>query len=210
MWGIIMRRDKEYLLKLWHFTRGVAKEYIDPTYYDECKIIYMSSHTLDEYVVVDYNNERYVVIGGSSKDIREWEENFDAYPIENGEHKSYHRTGRQIAHKLRHLFTKKELNGKKVHWIGHSRGGALCQVACDELGIGDVYTFGSPRPFTFKKTFSLKFNHLLIRSKGDGVTRLPWSWIFPGWKRYKTEEIVLPAVKGSDHKYYGKLIEKYL
>ena len=201
-----MKKNKRYLLKLWWFTRGVAKEVIDMSFYKGCNVVYKSDkHSVDEFVVFDYNGFRYVVIGGSSKDPEEWEENLEAYPVEDGTHKGYNRAGRKIYHKIKRL-----LKNKRVIWLGHSRGGALVQKARLLHGKGMVYTFGSPRLFTRKKLKELSFEHLLIRSKGDGVTRLPWAWLPPFWKRYSTEEIVFPAEKGSDHKHYDKLINKYL
>jgi len=198
------------LLFWWEITRATKKEKINLDVLKYGKVQWYGKILNDEVVVVDYDlsqtgkQTRYVIIGGSSRDKQEWLGNFKAYKTIDGIHNNYYDTGVEVLKVMENL----RLNGPKLVFIGHSRGGAIAQVAA-HLSDSKAITFGSPNPFKFKKLKSLNFEHILIRSTGDGVTRLPWRWLPGRFTRYSTTEIILGTHKGMEHTHYDILIKEY-
>lgn len=154
---------------------------------------------IDEIKIVRTDTEQIVIIGGSSSDWREWFNNLLAHITVNGVHRGFSKSANRI-----YELIKDQIDiSQPLTIIGHSRGGAIAQaMAYLFYKKATVFSFGAPKVFLRKIT--PKFLHYCYRSKGDGVTRLPW-----GWKAYGII-IELGSIKGMDHTQYGKLIKRDL
>lgn len=169
----------------------------------------------DEVVLYNTPTETVIAINGSDGDREEWRGNFAGYPITKGCHGNFYEAGIRILETVLVDIPK----GKTVTIVGHSRGGALAQVATMRgrqwhgLRVRCV-TFGSPRPFTFRKARSLRFTHVRVHCDGDIVCHIPAVWMWPLFKSYETESVrIRPGrILGlrKKHGEYGEMITKYL
>lgn len=170
----------------------------------------------DEVIVYYYKNKIVITINGTDGDPKEWRSNLDTYPITHGVHHGYYEAALHVLKVLKKIIFSTSL---PIYIIGHSRGGGIAQVLSDILFESykldpHCITYGSIRPFTWKKAKKCRFDHHQVFCKGDPFTRIPPVFAIPFFKTYKSSYTKIRPERGTSivdrHKNYGKMIKLYL
>lgn len=156
-----------------------------------------------------------VVFKGSDAEYKDWRSNFRIFKKETEFGPKAHYGFYESASKFfPMIFESIMVKNEKVIFTGHSRGGAMAQLAFLRMkcfhgfkGEMEVVTFGSPRVFSVGKSEEmeiLSFHHTRFQNNGDRICNYPPAWLgfrhrgrlkrLPGpwWRR-------LPFVGLKDH-----------
>ena len=165
----------------------------------------------DEVLILWLEDKVIVAIDGSDRDLEEWLNNVDAYPLIDGCHNGFRYVSMRIKRAVDYMLLNCDL--PRVN-VGISRGGAIADIitAYSENPNDLAISAGAPRHWSFLRTKSLKHEHIRIASFWDGVPRLPSCLLAPFWTHYQTTRVrIKKIIFGKfSHTHYPELFRRYV
>jgi len=174
--------DEQYFLTAMYFSQLV---YFRWEFVEKSLITlphYVSHEVFDvagtEAIFVEFEESCWVSFRGTETEYSDWKiilAFFQTRYKETESHRGFKRALSRVSSKILKKIITARTKGKKIHYTGHSMGGAIATLMCLEHKPSTATVFGCPRLLSGKtyKRFFDSFPFIRIENRWDPITCIP-------------------------------------